>query len=161
VAQNATSDVQKTLHQMWPETPYQMWREEPRSNKKTEIYNLNNVNVNADKEREGESEGEEGKTDLRKLPNLDQGKERTEVIANDILRQLGDRKSFPFYYLVAAKIPENVIRRKLSELKQGSACSPAKVFVSAMKDYAAEMLQKQQVSTIFSQKQNLFALSRG
>lgn len=43
-------------------------------------YTENNVNVNADKGREGETGAEEGKTDLRKLPSLDQDKEKTKSL---------------------------------------------------------------------------------
>jgi hypothetical protein len=141
VAQNATSEVQKTPHPIWPESPPLRWREEPQSNKQTEINNLNNVNVNADKEREGGYQEQEPKTDLRKLPDLDQPKEKTKLIAEDIYRALGDKHSQGFYYLVAAKVPEGRIFATLSELKQSGAHSPAKVFTSRMKDYAAEYIR--------------------
>jgi hypothetical protein len=85
VAQNATSDVQKTPHQTWPELPPQTWRNEPHNNKQSGIYNKNNVNVNGDKEK-GSGNWEEGpKTDLRKLPDLEQDKAITESIAQDLV----------------------------------------------------------------------------
>jgi hypothetical protein len=147
VAQNATSDVQKTPHQTWPESPHQMWRGEPPSNKQREIYNLNNVNVNADKEK-GEIAAED-KTDIRKLPDLDQPKEKTKYLSDEIEAQLGDKHSQAIYYLVAAKVPESVIRDALAEIKKGGARSPARVFTSRMKTYVADTLSKQTLQSIY------------
>jgi hypothetical protein len=146
VAQNATSEVQKTPHQTWPESPPQMWRGEPPSNKQTEINNLNTVNVNADKEEGSGDRVEEPKTDLRKLPDLEQDKARTESIAYGIVNQLGDRKSFAFYYLVASKIPEQVIYTALSSIKQSDAKFPPKVFSTRMKEYAAKKTDTRSLS---------------
>jgi hypothetical protein len=58
---------------------------------------------------------------LHQLPDLEQPSEETRLITDDILAALGlgDQHSQPFYALVAAKIPESVIRQKLSEIKQG------------------------------------------
>jgi hypothetical protein len=70
-----------------------------------------------------------------------------------------DQHSQPFYALVAAKIPESVIRQKLSEIKHGGAHSPAKVFTSAMKGYATALLQKQKVSAVLSSKDRLFQIN--
>ena len=154
VAQNTTSDVQKTPHQTWLKTSPQMWRNEPRSNKEIKINNINTVNVNADKEKEGVDT--ESKTDLRKLPDLDQPKEKTQSIADEIAIQLGDTHSQAFYYLVAAKIPERFIRQKLSELRQGGARSPAKVFASIVRNYAAEKLAEQKIQSISLAKQGVF-----
>lgn len=58
------------------------------------------------------------------------------LIADDILSALGDRRSERFYFLVARKVPEALIRKTLSELKEGGAESPAKVFTSRMMGYA-------------------------
>jgi hypothetical protein len=136
VAQNATSDVQKTPHQRRPESPHQMWRDEPRNNNQREIHNLNNVNVNADKEK-GEIAAED-KTDLRKLPDINEPKEKIKYLTDEIAAELGDQHSQAFYYLVASKVPESVIRHALAEIKQGGARSPARVFTSRMKTYAAQ-----------------------
>jgi hypothetical protein len=95
-------------------------------------------NVNVDKEGKGRSGTEEPKTDLHKLPNLEQDKAETELIANDILHQLGDRQSLPFYYLVASRVPKREIYAALSSIKQGGATSPPKVFANRMKNYAAQ-----------------------
>jgi hypothetical protein len=97
---------------------------------------LNNVNGTKE-EREG---NDERKTVLHQLPNLEQSSEETRLIADDIVVALGDQHSQSFYALVAAKVPENVIRQKLSEIKQGQTHSPAKVFTSAMKAYATAVL---------------------
>jgi hypothetical protein len=152
VAQNATSDVHKTPHQTRPESPHQMWRQEPRSNKQTEINNLNNVNVNADKEK-GEIAAED-KTDLRKLPDIDQPKEKTKYLSDEIAAELGDKHSQAFYYLVAAKVPESVIRDALAEIKQGGARSPARVFTSRMKTYVADTLSKRTLQSIHEGRYN-------
>jgi endonuclease YncB( thermonuclease family) len=69
--------------------------------------------------------------------------EKTDYIAGEILSALGDESSKAFYRLVAGKIPESFIRKKLSELKQGSARLPTRVFVSSKKNYAAEKLSEQ------------------
>jgi hypothetical protein len=75
----------------------------------------NNVNVNADKEK-GDIAAED-KTDLRKLPDIDQPKEKTKYLSDEIEAELGDKHSQAFYYLVAAKVPEGVIRHALAEIK--------------------------------------------
>ena len=74
---------------------------------------LNNVN-GAKEEKEG---NDERKTVLHQLPNLEQPSEETRLITDDILVALGDQHSRSVYALVAAKIPESVIRQKLSEIK--------------------------------------------
>ena len=100
----------------------------------------------------------ESKTMLHDLPNLDQPSEKTDYIASEILAVLGDANSKPFYRLVAAKIPESFIRQKLSELKQGNAHSPARVFVSIVKHYAAEKLAGQKIQGIAVAKEGLFRI---
>ncbi len=123
-----------------------MWRGEPPSNKQTKINNLNNVNVNADKEEGSGDRAEAPKTDLRKLPDLEQDKARTESIAYGIVNQLGDQKSFAFYYLVASKIPEQDIYTVLSNIKQSGAKFPPKVFSTRMKEYAAKKTDTRSLS---------------
>jgi hypothetical protein len=113
-------------------------------------------NVNGTKE-EGE-EGDKPKTALHRLPNLEQELEETKLIADDILAALGDQHSQPFYALVAAKIPESVIRQKLTEIKQGGAHSPVKVFTGAMKAYATAVLQKKEMSSLMSVRKDLFRI---
>ena len=105
--------------------------------------NYNNVNVN------GTSKKTE-KTDLRKLPDIEQDREKTKYVADEIFAQLGDKQSKAFYYLVAAKVPEREIRQALAEIKQSEARSPAAVFTSRMKTYAAEATNRQHISSLYS-----------
>jgi hypothetical protein len=74
------------------------------------------------------------------------------------VKAFGDEHSRHFYMLVAKKIPQSVIREKLSEIKQGGARSPQKVFTSAMNAYATDALQKKTVSTLMSSKEQLFRI---
>jgi DNA-binding transcriptional ArsR family regulator len=77
------------------------------------------------------------KSSLHKLPDLGDPPEKTAYIAKDIiLKALGDEKSLKFYELVAAKIPEQVIREVLSEVRADGARSPAKLFTYKIKQYA-------------------------
>ena len=77
------------------------------------------------------------KSVLQQLPNLGEPPEKTEYIAKDIiLKALGDEKSRKFYELVAAKIPEQVIREVLAEVRVDGARSPAKLFTYKIQRYA-------------------------
>ena len=77
------------------------------------------------------------KSSLRELPDLGDPPEKTAYIAKDIiLKALGDEKSSRFYELVAAKIPQQVIREVLSEVRVDGARSPAKLFTYKIKQYA-------------------------
>jgi hypothetical protein len=77
------------------------------------------------------------KSNLHKLPDLGEPSEKTEYIANHvILEALGDEQSSRFYELVAAKIPEQVIRETLAEVKADGARSPAKLFTYKIQRYA-------------------------
>ena len=68
--------------------------------------------------------------------------EKTAYIARDvILKALGDEKSLKFYELVAAKIPEQVIRETLAAVKADGARSPAKLFTYKIKQYALERVR--------------------
>ena len=49
---------------------------------------------------------------------------------------LGDEQSARFYQLVAAKIPEQVIREALSEVRVDRAGNPAKLFIYKVQRYA-------------------------
>ena len=59
-----------------------------------------------------------------------------------LLKALGDEKSSRFYELVAAKIPEQMIREVLSEVRVDGARSPAKLFTYKNKQYALEMRKR-------------------
>ncbi len=66
-----------------------------------------------------------------------QPKAKTDLLTQDILDELGDRKSRGFYRLVAAKIPERVIRETLSEIKHNkNAKHPPSLFTSEMGKFA-------------------------
>ncbi len=75
--------------------------------------------------------------DLKGLPDLEQPEEKVEYLAEEILRELGDKHSANFYRLVARKVPEPEIRRTLSEIRADGAEVPAKVFTYRMKLYAS------------------------
>ena len=77
------------------------------------------------------------KSSLHKLPDLGDPPEKSEYIVNQVILQaLGDEKSSRFYELVAAKIPESVIRETLAEVKADGARSPAKLFTYKIQRYA-------------------------
>jgi hypothetical protein len=70
------------------------------------------------------------------LHDLDQPQEKTAYVAQFLLDELGDRQSEKFYRLVAAKIPEAVIREALSAIRIDGAENPAKLFTFKMQRYA-------------------------
>jgi Bacteriophage replication protein O len=76
------------------------------------------------------------KSTLQKLPDLEEPPEKTEYIAEQILNELGDKQSQKFYHLVAAKIPEGVIRETLSEVRVDGARDPARLFTYKIQRYA-------------------------
>ena len=76
------------------------------------------------------------KSALQYLPDLGDPPEKTAYVAQQILKELGDEKSQRFYHLVAAKIPEGVIRETLSEVRVDGARNPAKLFTYKMQRYA-------------------------
>jgi len=76
------------------------------------------------------------KSALQRLPDLREPPEKTEYVAEQILKALGDEKSQRFYHLVAAKIPEGVIRETLSEVRVDGARNPAKLFTYKIQRYA-------------------------
>jgi hypothetical protein len=113
-------------------------------------------NVNDTKEEGRKNNGR--KTALHELPSLEREREEVKLITDDIVAVLGDEHSRQFYTLVAMKIPEDVIRQKLAEIKQCGAHSPAKAFTSAMKSYATTMLQRQEMTALTSTTQGLFRI---
>ncbi len=80
--------------------------------------------------------------EFKKLKNLNEPQEKIEYVTQEILKQLGDKHSEKFYRLVAAKIPENIIRETLSEIKTDGARNPAKVFTHRMKLYALKQQKR-------------------
>lgn len=77
---------------------------------------------------------------LKRIKDLDQPKDKTVHIAQHILGQLGDLHSEKFYLLVAAKVPEQIVRKALSEIRVDGARNPAKVFTYRMNLYAQQAL---------------------
>jgi len=78
------------------------------------------------------------KSTLQKLPNLGEPQEKTDYVAKQILKELGDKQSERFYHLVAAKIPEGIIRETLSEVRADGARDSARLFTYKMQRYALE-----------------------
>jgi DNA-binding MarR family transcriptional regulator len=96
----------------------------------------NNIEVNRQENTvNGVVKGEE-KGSLQQLKDLEQPPEQTAYVAQHILDALGDEKSRRFYKLVAAKIPEGVIRETLSQIKVDGAQDPARLFTYRMQRYA-------------------------
>jgi len=84
-----------------------------------------------------------GKTTMiHGLLDINQPKEKRTYIAELILAELGDQQSYPFYLLVAGKIPEPVIHQALAEIKADGARSPARVFTYRMQQYALAQYKK-------------------
>jgi hypothetical protein len=113
----------------------------------------NTVNVNGSVNTDDAhhtQHGEPDRTDLRRLPDLNQGREETQYVAEYILAELSDEHSQAFYYLVAAKVPEHVVRKTLSEIKHDGARFPARAFAHRMKQYAAERLAKSGTPNVLS-----------
>ncbi len=83
----------------------------------------------------GVVKGREG-NNIQKLKDLDQPPDKTAYVAQFLLDELGDQQSEKFYRLVAAKIPEAVIREALSAIRVDGAEHPAKLFTFKMQRYA-------------------------
>ena len=117
LAHKAKSELHPHAGQTWPKEP--------------------NINIEENTVNGVVKGGE--KSTLRELPDLGDPPEKTAYVAKDIiLKALGDEKSSRFYELVAAKIPEQVIREVLSEVRVDGARSPAKLFTYKIKRYALE-----------------------
>ena len=124
----ALDDLGKNQNQTWGRSPNQIlgskpsltWGARPSSN----------IKRNKEKTVNG------GRSVLALLPDIDQPKEKAQVLTNDILAAMGDRHSERFYALVAAKVPEHVIRKALAEVRQDGSRQPPKVFTSRMMAYA-------------------------
>jgi hypothetical protein len=119
LAQKAKSELHPHAGQTWPKEP--------------------DINIEENREKNtvnGVVKGGE-KSILRALPNLGDPPEKITYIVQDvILPALGDRQSRKFYELVAAKIPEQVIREVLSEVRVDGARDPARLFTYKIQRYA-------------------------
>jgi hypothetical protein len=122
----STSDLaHKAKSELHPQTG-QTWPKEP------------NINIEENREKNavnGVVKGGEKNT-LQQLPNLGDPPEKTEYVAKQILKELGDKQSQRFYRLVAAKIPEGVIRETLSAVRADAARDPARLFTYKIQRYA-------------------------
>jgi hypothetical protein len=119
LAQKAKSDLHPQTGQSWPKEP--------------------NINIEENREKNTVNgvvkEGNE-KSIVQQLPDMGDPPEKTEYIAEQILNELGDKQSQGFYHLVAAKIPEGVIRETLSEVRVDGARDPARLFTYKIQRYA-------------------------
>lgn len=94
----------------------------------------------ATEQRSDGAASETAKSPLRQLPNLTLDAEHLELIAQDIVAQLGDGQSLKFYQLVARKVPEALIRETLSAIKTDGARDPRRLFTYRMQQYALKRL---------------------
>jgi hypothetical protein len=123
----STSDLaHKAKSELHPQTG-QTWPKEP------------DINIEENREKNTVNgvvkKGE--KSALQSIADLDDPPEKAAYIAkNVILQTLGDKKSLRFYELVAAKIPEQVIREVLSEVRADGARNPARLFTYKIQRYA-------------------------
>ncbi|MEX0704709.1 MAG: replication protein [Planctomycetales bacterium] len=83
-----------------------------------------------------------GHSPLKELPNIVQEPERRQLLIEDVLAELGDDTSAAFYRLVAAKVPEEVIRRTLAEIRADGARDPRKLFTYRMHQWALKKLKQ-------------------
>jgi hypothetical protein len=121
LAQKAKSELHPQTGQTWPKEP--------------------NINIEENREKNtvnGVVKGGIEKSVMQQLPDLGDPPEKTEYVAQQILKELGDEKSQRFYHLVAAKIPEGIIRETLSEVRVDGARNPAKLFTYKIQRYALE-----------------------
>jgi len=81
-------------------------------------------------------------SELQQLPDLREPPEKAAYVAQAILKALGDKQSAKFYELVAAKIPESVIRETLAAIKADGARHPARLFTYRMQRYALEQRKR-------------------
>jgi hypothetical protein len=119
LAQKAKSELHPHAGQTWPKEP--------------------NINIEENREKNTVNGVVKGgrKSVLQHLPDMGDSPEKTAYIAKHVILQaLGDEQSLRFYELVAAKIPEQVIREALSEVRVDGARNPAKLFTYKIQRYA-------------------------
>jgi hypothetical protein len=119
LAQKAKSELHPHAGQTWPKEP--------------------NINIEENREKNTVNGVVKGgrKSVLQQLPDMGDPPEKTAYIAKHVILQaLGDEKSSRFYELVAAKIPEQVIREVLSEVRVDGARDPARLFTYKVQRYA-------------------------
>lgn len=77
----------------------------------------------------------------KRIEDIQQPPDKTSYVAGYILEELKDEHSKAFYRLVAAKIPEAIIRKAIAEIKADGAREPAKLFTYKMKSFALGRLK--------------------
>ena len=82
---------------------------------------------------------------FKRLPPLKQPSAKTAYVADYIVNELGDTHSTRFYLLIAARIPEPVIRQALSEIRADGADDPPRLFTHKMKLYTMNALKKNMI----------------
>jgi hypothetical protein len=111
----------------------------------------NNVNVPKKAKRAVKT----SENPLHSLPDLEQPEGLTDLIARDIVATLGDEHSSAFYHLVARKMPEYLVRKALSEVRQGNAVSPPKVFTRCIMGCAEEWAHQRAAHRLVAERNKL------
>ena len=62
----------------------------------------------------------------------------------------------PFYFLVAARVPESTIRQHLSEIKLNGAENPASLFNYRIRRYVEDRLAKMHAAELADRKERMF-----
>jgi hypothetical protein len=125
------SDLDKTSRSDLQRKPDQSWRQSPGQTKRKA----------PDSNRESNREINTVRNGIQKLPDQNLAAGERDYLAQEILDELGDEHSRRFYQLVAAKVPEQVIRKALGDIKADGADDPAKVFTYRMNQYALKKLR--------------------
>jgi hypothetical protein len=90
---------------------------------------------------------------VKRLPSLAQPAEKSEYVARELmLKEFKDNHSLVAYRLIAAKVPEHVICRAISEIKADGARTPVKVFMHRMKEYAKQQQNRRPRSMVRDKK---------
>lgn len=80
---------------------------------------------------------------LKELPDQTIEPERADLLAGDVIEQLNDETSAAFYRLAVHKVPEQVIRQTLAEIKADGARQPARLFTYRLHRWALDRLTSQ------------------
>jgi len=129
-----------------PGTPRAPQRDKPVSQAGTHNIQLykqqldNNVNVGSDHENDLSA--------LQQLPNQNITSEQRDRLLEALLNEYGDESSKAYYILVASKVPEDIVWREMSQIRQGGkARSPKHVFASQIRKLAETHLAKAKPKT--------------
>jgi len=79
---------------------------------------------------------------LRALPDNDLPVDQVMLIAEDNATKLKDMDALQLHTLIAAKLPERLLRKWCSEIMTDGADNPGAVFTSRVKKYAEDELKK-------------------